>query len=169
MDSYHIKGPWRGTLSIIARPRGGDWLEDDLRNWADQGGNAIVSLLEQSEQEDLGLEHEQDFAEKTGVRFLSLPIPDRDVPVSRTATLKVLSKIENLLGSGAHIGIHCRQGIGRSGLIAAALLIMAGSNATEALASIRKARGVEVPETDQQRAWISKFEQEVGASLSRTR
>jgi len=30
MSIYRIKGPWTGTLSIVSRPRGGDWLEHEI-------------------------------------------------------------------------------------------------------------------------------------------
>src|SRR5262245_38303214 len=158
MDVYLIEGPWRGTLSIIPRPRGGDWLEDDLLRLELGGVTTIVSLLEHAEEADLGLEREHDFARKIGLQFLSLPIPDRDIPSSGTTTVRELSEIERLLESGAYVGIHCRQGIGRSSLIAAALLIMAGSSATDAIESIKQARGLDVPETDSQRKWIRDFE-----------
>ena len=42
---YPIAGSWPGRLVILARPRGGDWLEDEVRNWAELGLDAVVSLL----------------------------------------------------------------------------------------------------------------------------
>jgi len=50
--------------------------------------------------------------------------------------------------------MHCRQGIGRSGLIAAGLLIAKGVGSAEAVERISKARHAPVPETSDQRAWI---------------
>ena len=44
----------------------------------------------------------------------------------------------------------CRQGIGRSGLVAAASLLMTGMGAREAVDSVGTARGVAVPETSGQ-------------------
>ena len=34
---YWISGPWAGKLAIAARPRGGDWLEDEIRDWKNGG------------------------------------------------------------------------------------------------------------------------------------
>lgn len=53
---YRIPGPWSGSLAIAARPRGGDWLDDELRGWRDSGVDVMVSLLEPDEtiQLDLG-------------------------------------------------------------------------------------------------------------------
>ena len=45
-DLYWIVGPWRGRLAIAARPRGGDWLDDELSGWRQAGIDVVVSLLE---------------------------------------------------------------------------------------------------------------------------
>lgn len=50
--------------------------------------------------------------------------------------------------------IHCRAGIGRSGLAAAAVLLHAGLGVTEALERIGRARRVSVPDTPEQEAWL---------------
>ena len=42
---YSIKGPWKGQLAIVPRPRGGDWLEDELRSWEEGGLDLIASSL----------------------------------------------------------------------------------------------------------------------------
>jgi len=52
---YWIKGPWPGKLALAARPRGGDWLEDEIAAWRDAGINAIVSLLTAEEEQELDL------------------------------------------------------------------------------------------------------------------
>ena len=48
--------------------------------------------------------------------------------------------------------IHCRQGIGRSSLLAAAVL--EASSLDEAWRRIAEARGRSVPDTPEQRAWL---------------
>ena len=45
-DVHWIEAPSHGRLGIMARPRGGDWLEDDLRRLVWSGVNVIVSLLD---------------------------------------------------------------------------------------------------------------------------
>ena len=47
--------------------------------------------------------------------------------------------------------------IGRSALIAASLLVLAGLAPDEALQRIQIARGAPVPETTAQRDWIARF------------
>ena len=86
--------------------------------------------------------------------FLSFPIPDRAVPGSRSAALQLAQDLAARLATGDAALIHCRAGIGRSAVIAACVMIRLGIDAAEALARITAARGVPVPDTDEQRAWV---------------
>ena len=151
---YWIDSPWKGKLAISARPRGGDWLEDDIKGWRRAGIGAVVSLLTQEELPDLGLADEKRLSECESLRFFWLPIPDRGVPASITAASTVLRDVQKTLEKGQNVAIHCRQSIGRSGMIAAALLTTQGISPTEALQRISAARGLDVPETEEQRAWV---------------
>src|SRR5215472_3508891 len=54
-DLFWIPGPWRGRLAVATRPRGGDWLEDELRSWREAGVDLSVSLLEPDEAAQLDL------------------------------------------------------------------------------------------------------------------
>ncbi len=46
-----------GRLGIMSRPRGGDWLEDEIRSLSQSQVDAVISLLEQSEIIELELEN----------------------------------------------------------------------------------------------------------------
>lgn len=154
---YWIKGPWSGKLAISARPRGGDWLEDEVLGWRAAGVDAVLSLLTPEENIDLQLGSESALAQGHGLRFLSLPVEDRGVPSSWEEVTCVVEKVDEMLRSGRNVALHCRQGIGRSGMIAAAVLVKAGNKFDEALKLISDVRGVPVPETSEQREWIRKF------------
>jgi protein-tyrosine phosphatase len=154
---YWITGPWPGKLAIAARPRGGDWLEDELQSWRNSGVNAVLSLLTSSEEQDLDLEAESRLAKREGLKFLSLPIPDRDVPTSTSEVATVLGQLDADLAAGKNAVIHCRQGVGRSGLIAACLLVMKGKDPASAVMELERVRGTTVPETDEQRRWIDLY------------
>jgi len=56
-----------------------------------------------------------------------------------------------------NILIHCRMGVGRAAMIAAALLVRRGQSVEEAFAQIAAARGCAVPDTSEQRAWAAKL------------
>jgi protein-tyrosine phosphatase len=154
---FWIEGPWLGRLAILLRPRGGEWLDAETRAWREASLDGVVSLLEPSEETELDLGREATSAAANGLAFRSFPIPDRSVPSSREAVGKLVADLSNALEAGDNIGFHCRQGIGRSGLMTAATLIAAGEDVDTALRKVTRARGLTVPETDEQRRWISAF------------
>ena|SRR5437879_1301071 len=156
-EIYWIEGPWAGRLAIMPRPRGGDWLEDEVRAWRSAGIDVIVSTLTSAEIAELDLAQEAALCKANGIEYLALPIPDRGVPWSVRVTADVLSQLEGKLAEGKSVAIHCRQGIGRSALLAACLLILAGAEVEAALRRVGAARGCLVPETAEQREWVAKF------------
>lgn len=160
-ELYWIEGPWQSRLVILARPRGGDWLEDEVRAWRVAGVDVVVSLLTTSEVVDLGLDEEAALCKANSMQFLTFPIVDRGVPFDRTASLDFLRKLDNLLVKGKNVGIHCRQGIGRSVVMAACLLVLSGIAPKAAFQLVSAARGCSVPETAEQRQWVVEFAREL--------
>jgi protein-tyrosine phosphatase len=159
MRSYlhWLSGPWPGKLALAARPRGGDWLGDEMANWKRDGLNAVLSLLTPEEERDLDLRTEATEARKQGLEFFSFPIPDRQVPRSEEQLAETLDKVTGMLSAGKNVVLHCRQGIGRSGLVAACLLIRNGMSPGAAVEAVTAARGITVPETAEQRNWIDHY------------
>src|SRR6476620_4583045 len=58
-DIYWIPGPWPGRLGIAPRPRGGDWLADEVKAWRAAGVDVVTSLLTPEEVAELGLQEEE--------------------------------------------------------------------------------------------------------------
>jgi protein-tyrosine phosphatase len=110
------------------------------------------------------LQQEAGLSRTHGLRFLSLPIEDRGVPNSLSEAAGVVATVNDMLARGMNVAIHCRQGIGRSGMIAAAVLTASGLSPELALNRVSEARGLTVPETEQQRAWLLEFEHQVAPS-----
>jgi protein-tyrosine phosphatase len=156
---YWIKGPRPGTLAISARPLGGDWLEDEFSGWRPAGVDFVVSLLTPQENQELELGAESNLTQARGLPFISLPTEDRGVPPCWDDASLAVAKIEEMLRQGRNVAVHCRQGIGRSGRIAAAVLVKDGSVPDDSLELVSDARGLPVPETPQQREWVRKFSQ----------
>jgi protein-tyrosine phosphatase len=154
---YWADGPWPGKLALAARPRGGEWLEDEIASWRREGVDTVLSLLTPEEEGDLGLNNEAHHVKARGMQFVSFPIPDREVPDSDAKVAAALEKLDADLSSGRNVVVHCRQGIGRTGLIAACLLVMKGLNPEAAVKSLSAARGTSVPETAAQRRWIDHY------------
>ena len=154
---HWVDGPWVGRLGLAARPRGGEWLADEMRHWSGSGVDTLVSLLQEFEEHDLGLENEGTEARAEGMRFKSLPIVDREVPDSAGRFTESLDELDRELGAGRNVVLHCRQGVGRTGLVAACLLLLRGFEPEAAISRLSEARGVAVPETAEQRRWIEQF------------
>ncbi len=154
---YPIPGPWTGHLSIVPRPRGGDWLDAEVRAWKEAGIDAVVSLLASAEERELGLQAEAEISQSAGVCFFAFPIPDRQTPGSAEKLRHLTAQLSVLLASGQSVAVHCRQGVGRSSLLAAALLVEAGVSPDEAFDRIERARGCPVPDTPEQRRWVERF------------
>jgi protein-tyrosine phosphatase len=157
MRIYWISGVEFGRLGIMARPRGGDWLEDEIRSLKMDSVDALVSLLEHEEVLELDIEREQAFCEGDDISYLSFPIRDRDVPRSKRDIMEFVRTLGDLLQDGQSVLIHCRQGVGRSAIIAACVLIMRGDSVKDAFERIAHARGCPVPDTPEQREWVVEF------------
>ncbi|QFT54214.1 dual specificity protein phosphatase family protein [Microbulbifer sp. THAF38] len=151
--TYKVKDIESGTLTVMAKPASGEWIEDEFIGFARLGINKIVCLLETFEQQEVGLACEEQLCIKNSIEFVSFPIPDRGLPNTQQA-IELAEHLLQEIRSGKHIAIHCRAGIGRTGIIAGAILVKSGLNAEESLALISSARGVQVPDTEEQEAWL---------------
>ena len=156
-DIFWIKGNPPAPLAIVLRPRGDEWLEDELLGMRRGGIQTLVSLLEEDEAVLLGLADEAPIAEHVGLKFLSYPIPDTEIPSNITAFQTFVAGLANRLRSGEQIGVHCRGSIGRATVTAACALIHLGWSPQAALAAIQAARGCMVPDTQEQEDWILRY------------
>jgi protein-tyrosine phosphatase len=156
-DLFWVPGHWRGKLAIAARPRGGDWLEDEVAGWHRAGLDIVVSLLDEKEAAELDLADERDVAESNDVHFVSFPIPDRGVPASVPDALSLLRDTVEALEEAKNVAVHCRQSIGRAGLIAAAVLLTSGIGVEKAIEVVSAARGLSIPETAAQLRWLRRL------------
>jgi len=60
LDVFWIPGDRPGRIGIATRPRGGDWLKDDMRFLRTAGTDLLVSMLTPGEVRELQLEMEEE-------------------------------------------------------------------------------------------------------------
>ena len=142
------------TLAIVPRPSGGKKLQQEMIAMRKAGIDVLVSMLERPEAKELGLDQEEMAARQAGMRFITFPVPDHATPTETAKFERLLSVLEKLMREGKRIGIHCRGCIGRSSVVAASLLVRSGMKDDEVWMQIRKARGVPVPDTAEQRDFV---------------
>lgn len=163
---FWTKEKFPGRIALVPRPRGGEWLEDETKAWAEAGINVIVSMLEAEEIESFDLGREAEFSAVNGIKFVSIPVKDRSIPKIDESFLQTIEQLKNSLLKGKNIAIHCRQSVGRAPLMAAILMISFGINPTEAFRQLSSVRSVEVPETKEQKQWAEKFAEENAMALT---
>ncbi len=156
-ELHWVPVPHAGRLAVSARPRGGDWLEDELSAWRAAGVDVVVSLLELEEEAELHLASEAAIASANGIEFVRFPIADRAVPASREVFAQLVAALAEQILEGKSVAVHCRQGIGRAATLAVAILVRLGSQLERAIATVSAARGRDVPETPEQLAFLSAF------------
>jgi protein-tyrosine phosphatase len=156
-EIYWMATKTPGKIGVMPRPRGGEQLDAEVQSLHDADVGTLVSLLSESEVFELELHPEEEACIKYGIEFVNFPIRDRQTPAFDYATLSFLKNLANQLSQGRNIVTHCRMGIGRFALVAAAILVLSGLEPDDAFAAIRQARGCQVPDTEEQRQWVVKF------------
>ncbi len=144
-------------VAIVPRPRGGDWLEDELLTIKAAGVDVLVSMLTPEERGELGLDEEAALCQQVGLEFRSFPVNDRETPESAAAVRRVVSELRKELDGGRTVATHCRASIGRSSLILACLLVDEGWSAKRAFEQLSIARGTQVPDTLEQVLWVERY------------
>lgn len=135
-------------------PPGGEMLLPRCREMRFLGVDMVVSAQTESEARSLGLSGEEGACQEAGIDFLRIPIQDHSAPPYTKAVFDGITQMVEAIKAGKKIYIHCFAGIGRSATLAAAVLLHQDYSAEEAIRALRKARGLSVPETQEQIMWI---------------
>ncbi|WP_299845308.1 protein-tyrosine phosphatase family protein [uncultured Jannaschia sp.] len=157
---YPIVAEYPGQLFIMPKPSG-EWLEEDIQYYRSMGVDLIVSMLEHDEAIELLLNHEQIICFANGLNFVHLPTPDRGLP-EKKEFMELISLIRKRLGRNEGIAVHCRAGIGRSGILVCSVLAGFVGSVTKSIEIVSAARGVQVPDTAGQLQFIEDIVRELG-------
>ncbi|MGY3902491.1 phosphatase domain-containing putative toxin [Aeromonas lusitana] len=133
-DGQLLLTPCPGTQQVPA-PQALDQLQL-------AGARGVVTLMTSDELAALSLAELGQQIEARGMAWFHLPIADDEAPDAafELAWQQALSSLIALLRDGKQLAIHCRGGSGRTGLVAAALLMALGQSQQEAMAAIRARR-----------------------------
>ena len=130
-------------------------LDADLDVISAWGADAIVTLLENFEFEMLGVPTLPSLILHRGIEWHHLPIRDVDIPDRRFEGnwQKSGPRLRTILSNGGKVLLHCRGGIGRTGTIAARLLVEFGFKPSDAIALVRCTRPGTI-ETEAQEGYV---------------
>ena len=151
---YWITRVGEGRLGLMPHPQGNGLLASEVRALREDGVDRVVSLLTPYEAQRFGLADEASACDAASVAFDSYPIEDRHVPAQLEPTIAFLKDLIARLNRGESVAVHCRVGVGRSGLMTAGCLVMTGIPPEEAIAQVAEARRHPIPDTSAQRDWI---------------
>jgi len=151
-----VKTPNGGVIGMCHCPgrRGVDgdghvWdrqLDHDLQVIKSWGSDAVITLLQRHEFEKLGVENLDRAVLATPMRWYHLPVADMSAPADefhrafKTVGAEILSYLGVESEKTGKIVVHCAAGLGRTGTVAASLLILCGMLPQPAIAAVRRAR-----------------------------
>jgi protein-tyrosine phosphatase len=146
-----------GRLGIMARPRGNEWLEEEIWHFKKQQISLITSLLEADEIDELGLQQQPALCFKHNIEFVNFPIKDRGIPKQGDKINDLINLLVTKITTKQNVIIHCRMGIGRSSIIAGCVLLKIGYKADDLIRHISNVRGLKFPDTKEQVEWLKKW------------
>lgn len=160
MMMYPVPIDTKGRLSLVTCPRSAT-LDTNVEELAAAGVTLVVSALPEDDEFDLGLTAEAAVLRDAGIEFMRIPVEDFDVPVELGPTIAALEAVLAALDDDRqHAAIHCLGGLGRSPMLAAALLVLTGDDAESVWRLVAAARRRPVPETPEQRLWVSRLDRD---------
>ena len=132
-------------------------FEADLDAIAAFGATRLVTLMEPDELAFIGVDPKRLDREirARGLEWLHLPIRNLSIPgaVWETGWATAGAALRRELAGGGRFAMHCYAGLGRTGTIAARLLIEHGARPVDAIAEVRRIRPGSI-ETFEQESYV---------------
>lgn len=131
------------------------------------GVSAFLDLTEEGECAPYAAWFPEQARSGRAVNYVRKPLPDHSIPQTPQVMTDILETLEDLLADGHCVYVHCRAGIGRTGMVAGCHLIrqgMAPEAALEHLQQLWRDCGRSViwphtPETEEQTEYVRRWGQ----------
>jgi Cyclin-dependent kinase inhibitor 3 (CDKN3) len=146
--------PAGGRIGLCRLPGRNDDLAADVSAIRDWKPEIVVSMTEDAERAEFGAEDLPTLLASSGIAWRHFPVVDFGVPDAKILPQWAMlsAELHAKLDAGDGVLLHCRGGLGRSGMIALRLLVERGEGAEAALARLRAVRPGAV-ETEAQGGW----------------
>lgn len=127
---------------------------DRVQSW---GAAAVLTLMSKDELSAFKVAQLGDEVENRGMLWFQLPVANHHLPDADFECRWVYAgvRLRGLLRAGKKVLVHCGSGLGRTGVIAARLLVELGDSHEQAIVKVREAR----PGTLQESAQVQFLEQ----------
>lgn len=137
-----LQAPRGGALLLSAHPARDGNAAAALAAYRAAGARFLVSLPPALELQALGLGDLGAACAAQGLAWAHCPIPDFEPPgpLFEAAWRAVAPGLHDRLDAGETIALHCRAGLGRTGTVAALILIERGLAPDAAITVVRRAR-----------------------------
>jgi ADP-ribosyl-[dinitrogen reductase] hydrolase len=132
-------------------------FEADLDAIAGFGATRLVTLMQPDELAVIGIDPKRldREARMRGLDWVHLPIRNLSIPGAawEAGWLTAGAALRAELAAGGRFAMHCYAGLGRTGMVAARLLVEHGATPAEAIAAVRKIRPGSI-ETFEQESYV---------------
>ncbi len=144
-----------GHLILSAHPASQGPTPQALQAYRNAGARLVVTLLPEHETAALGLQQLKAECARSELRWERCPIQDFSAPgdAFERAWSTVAPDVHALLDQGAAVVLHCRAGLGRTGTVAARVLMERGAPVQQALDQVRRIRPGSI-ETSPQESYL---------------
>jgi protein-tyrosine phosphatase len=161
LELFEIESINNCFICIASCPRVDENGEPNLKSVQESIDDILlVSLLTSSEIKNLNLGKEEAITKELGIDFINFPIADMGIPVYKQF-VEFIDKLYSKTDGLDKLIIHCKHGIGRSGLIALGLMVRDGGELKLAIKKVSKIRGFDIPQSSSQRKLLSHYFKEV--------
>lgn len=138
--------------------------EARIQGFLQAGITQFIDLTNEGEMPDYQSRLPQLFSERA-IRYQRFALVDHGVPESMQQMAVILDAIDDAIDSKSRVYVHCRAGIGRTGMVVGCHLIRQGYQSHEALEALnmlwleseRSKTFMHVPETDAQELFILEY------------